>query len=459
MERRQGFWRVAARTVAVLGLVAGVTTNAQEIGPAGFAPRTILDLSQLSPAERDILASVPRISEGPGSVSIRDSDLPGLITVFERDPNADPSNLIDSLAIGQLRARDPNIYQRTFDVDEARSAITNRIKLLRDLCKTQGDSGPARQDCETRLGVPGLVETGRRLNQTPQLCRLAADEFQRTESCRGERCVTPAAKEIIREFDRQCLFEPSGHGQGGLDPNPPAAVQLDSQGLTALDAVAMIQRQDQPGRWTHVCGGLLLSGGRVLTARHCILHHPVDHRELLKRGDLRAVRSSDGKPFSLAWTDDADIRPLSVASDYIVLPLASGQPPPDVPRMAFRAPLRSGGATTIGYFHFYALTLDTPDASLLDPRRGLRYPGPGLCHVMEAVRGCVRTICQTVPGYSGAPLFAEERDADGSLVVHGLISSPAVQGAMPCAAPGFGTRAFEADTISTAAAFPAGVTP
>ena len=55
-------------------------------------------------------------------------------------------------------------------------------------------------------------------------------------------------------------------------------------------------------------------------------------------------------------------------------------------------------------------------------RYSLRYPKPGTCVALGVQTGCLALTCQTVTGFSGAPVFSA-RQSDGSYDVIGIVSS------------------------------------
>lgn len=334
--------------------------------------------------------------------------------------------------------------ERIHEPHKAAVAVLLRAEQLETRCKTLPPASTEIARCERRTAA--LRHLGQSLT-APVLdrCQAAAAAYARHAACPESGCRSDDAQQAFRAVDDHCMASLSTH------PTP-QVFRPDG----ALAAVVLIQTPDGTGGWSHLCGGLLLSGGRVLTARHCF----EGYRAAQLRGkQIRAVRLSDEKPFTLNWTDGPITPPRQVADDFIVVPLADGEPHPTPPRVVFQAVDEAKPAFALGYFIHHDTTRQ-PLSSQSRAARGLRWSRPELCHVIETVSGCVRTVCQTAPGFSGGPLFSAERDpGTNALIVYGVVSQAQTGRALPCDALALPMREGDIDVVSTSATFPAGVAP
>jgi V8-like Glu-specific endopeptidase len=347
---------------------------------------------------------------------------------------------IDPALLEQIRLAPPDALrsaqskvQQVLDPQAAAPWLKDRLERIRISCKRlQAEGRASYEECVIQAGGSGLQELVSLWSDGDNACSVAARAYRNTQiGCAGA-CPVPSAS-IRSSFDRHCLASLLPWQRDDrtfkADPEPDrlrAGGQRDGrQGI--IDAVVLLERDGALGR-SHECGGLLLSGNRVLTARHCVAT-PV-MQDALNRGRVKArlIRDS-GK-------DVYTVEPLSTptgivapaAQDLVVLKLQASSLIP-APRVEFREPATPGAAIVLGYFAHYdsqriVADPETGVASLSIPtwRQALRWAKPGYCHVLETVNGCVKTLCQTVPGYSGAPVFSAQSGAGAPLVVYGVLS-------------------------------------
>lgn len=92
--------------------------------------------------------------------------------------------------------------------------------------------------------------------------------------------------------------------------------------------------------------------------------------------------------------------------------------------------------SVVGYFSDHTAQRYGPGASKEDWKRGLRWPLPGLCHAYMAENRCVRMVCETVRGFSGAPVFdIAASDPSKPLRVIGFVSGADFSPDAGCGAP------------------------
>ena len=380
-------------------------------------------------------------------------DLDDVQVQLSRRPEWDAEAFRAGLQSGRVWSiRGPDEVERVFELRNASNALELRARSLSEGCKRTANV----RLCETAAGIPELRSTASLIRAFGAACEEAALDYASYGDCWDSNCASDAFR-LAKPFDEHCLASLSGLGALGATERP--AIFSKQGGASVLDVTVVLQLKNADGVWGPICGGLLIPQGRLLTARHCVFSADLDRRNALKGGEMRAVRASDGLAFGVVWTPDADRLLTSVSEDHIVLPLAPGSAPA-IPLMRFRPVAKAGPAVVLGYFRHYdpARTGNAVDAAS-DVQAGLRYPKPGLCHVIEEKSGCVRTVCMTVPGYSGAPIFAPRRDDDGALVVYGVVSSAERADSLRCSADRLRRSVVSAtDEVSTSASYPFDVT-
>jgi hypothetical protein len=430
-----------------------------------------MDFSVFQPSERIALGGALGLSgvEARGVVRIDRADL--AVALAELDSaGLDRERLVQSIARPTVSwFLGPKGQERLVEPSDAVMGLRATAAALEAQCARL--EGSRRNPCRTEKGIEAMLAAATRLEKlATDVCRSAATAIKPFEYCDGQACQAPAAVAAFRNFDEACLSTMTAwrgaDGRTRVDLLPPVFRPTADGAPGALPVLLLIEISDGVG-WSHLCGGLLLSGGRALTARHCIYGAGPgnDRRDALKEKRLRARRVSDGATFELGWSLDANRRAVTVAQDFIELPIVHDGAPPLVPAIRFERARITSPAVALGHFVHH-------DQSRLDPatgeplivsaahswKVGLRWANPGACMVIQEQAGCVRTVCQTTRGYSGTPLFADR--PDGALVVYGLISQAQTLNSLRCDAPEVaGREAFAGDTVSTAAAFPVGVQP
>ena len=157
------------------------------------------------------------------------------------------------------------------------------------------------------------------------------------------------------------------------------------------------------------CAGLIRPDGAFYTARHCLTY---------KAGGF-TVRSVAGAILESGLTAVRQGPPSEsgVAGDWAMFQLSVGVGP--VARTNLVKLARPAEVTLVApYAHAEATAYAQQDPL---PSRAMRYPRDGLCQALWASNGCLQLVCQTVRGFSGAPIVSARRQ-DGSYDVVGFVS-------------------------------------
>lgn len=223
---------------------------------------------------------------------------------------------------------------------------------------------------------------------------------------------------ISRNYDMACLgsIQPRREGAGVEKPKtaPPiisAGLRDPANGIMAM--IGILERDGNP-----ICGSLIRPDRTIVTARHCY----DKHRSAFEAHSV-TVRPASGLagPWSIVGVKSKPaVDTDAAADDWVVLNVASA---PDfaVPASTFAAMPFAGAVTVVGHFAHFK-NVDYQDETLPGWKKGLRFPRDGLCQSVQAVRGCLQIACQTVRGFSGAPVFLPSAGADGKPQVVGFIS-------------------------------------
>ena len=289
--------------------------------------------------------------------------------------------------------------QRTAPPTDSSDDLASLISVSTKDCAV-GRSGA----CSTRdLLLAAKAELGR----APVDCNGAARRFSDAGYADVLDDSAPA-----QAYDAACLGSMIPRVIGGAIEAPvskPSLIADPAQEGELLSAVAIFEN----GHNNFFCAGLFLPAGKVLTARHCF------GSALLGNTQVRSAQS--GK----RWPIENQMLPADegkVASDWVVVSL-TGADFPTPPKFNLTRLGTSPTAFVIGPFHSAKMMkydpAPTPDGDFL--RYSLRYPKPGTCVALAVRTGCLALTCQTVTGFSGAPVFSA-RQSDGSYDVIGIVS-------------------------------------
>lgn len=249
-----------------------------------------------------------------------------------------------------------------------------------------------------------------------------------------------ALSSAAKAFDNDCLERIASA------PSDPMGVPLDR--------LAILTDTDEGS----FCMAAYLGGGRFLTANHCRFDEYGTPR------DKVVLSLADGSKANLVAQFAAEGAPASSrgAVDWAVLvaPALNNHQPASVLRAV--APAIHRETRLIGYFalaDLEATILSRRRPQWKDALRATRDIGIDACRVVDLATGglaggCVMHDCQSLPGFSGAPLFV--RGNDGSWGLAGIHVASA-QSDVVSACPAFAGAGYFAHAGNIAASVPVAI--
>lgn len=233
----------------------------------------------------------------------------------------------------------------------------------------------------------------------------AAPECERAAVRFGEhyrQLLVPT--DIARDFDIACLgsFAPRLADAGSVRPEVLKNAEADGM----LDVVGLLEVNG-----AIICAGLLRPDRKFVTARHCIEGSAgVPLKVRLASNRLPAMNVQVRRHPS--WSE------LGVPADWAVLDLEPGPALP-IPTSRLTSLTLPTKVSLIGTYRYAQPDVYAPGSVSFE--RDLRFPRDGFCEAIDELSGCLQLACQTVRGFSGAPIITS-RGSDGSIEVIGFLS-------------------------------------
>lgn len=325
-----------------------------------------------------------------------------------------PERLVGDLLTGTIRFPGPDPTKQTPAAPGAAADIVGGIEeQLRVLCgnRTTGECGQ----------IPELTKVANDLrlaNTTYPGCSAAVSNYLTYYP----RRPVPAA--VQRTYDQACLAASVPREALLADPYPTLLTAAAPGQASALRSIGLLEADGKI-----FCGALLRNDRTIVTARHCF-----DGRggAYLAAGAV-TVRPIDGR--GAAWTLATTIQKQGAGGgkltkdDWAVVAIdtTAAIGAADLP---LASPAKPGAATVVGYFTGHTAT-PPPPGGADGWQRGVRWPKPGLCQVIQIKPGCLQLACQTVEGFSGAPIFSLAPGQSKPTVI-GFVSRPATVNAGVC---------------------------
>ncbi|WP_226632748.1 trypsin-like serine peptidase [Novosphingobium profundi] len=269
-------------------------------------------------------------------------------------------------------------------------------ELILDHCQRTGTFAQilCREGNALQGAAVGLLKAG---TVYPE-CAPAARTFRRYY-----KSGTPSSQ-VSSRFDLHCLgsFAPR-LGEGADDPRQTARKTsslaiLSAVGLFAADGIIR-------------CSGLFYRPSFFITASHCL-----DDAS----GKKFTVSAADGSfQGQLVSFVNGNPRPTDeVQKDWVVFRLddAEGFDFPEIRLEKLPSPRE------VNIVKYYPFGGDTQLGRATPAHfRHLRFQKPGMCQALMSASGCLQIACQTIRGFSGAPIFNADASSE-NLVVYGLVS-------------------------------------
>ena len=287
------------------------------------------------------------------------------------------------------RLSDPGAEANAIDFVDLPDAIAETISGLTDSCTRIGvaEYCKARDrlvDMQPGLGnsSPALVQCSRAANAVHRAWQIDSRGWHATAEAQAweDACLAP-------------LEAPERSGTSSVDP-----------GL--LSTIGILSFHGEP-----FCSGLLTDTGLFVTAQHC-------YRE----GGL-SVRQAGSNEIRTLSRVDTNSRP-GIPNDWAVFRLTGG-----APLVVQPTEFSEIGAHTVAYPVGLSLVAAWRNAPLVDITQTVRAPRDDMCKVLFEMEGCLHLACQTMQGFSGAPIFlGREAGADSPPKVVGLLSGGKLDG-------------------------------
>lgn len=298
-------------------------------------------------------------------------------------------------------------YQRTFNPGDSRRIIEQ------DLTRARSDCAAGRGDrCRTVLAYTEVLRT---LDPGDGICGAAQRAY--AEYYGG----TSAPDAIARKFDLACLGSTLKRSDGDRIVDADPLPDVFQRG--ALSSVGLLVLDGKP-----YCAGLLLNDHRFITAAHCFSSIP---QASAQAGKLLIQPASGSRgPWKVAPVpvDRGDAASNLVMDDYAVLHIDTSDPI-GAADIELAAASRFGEVSVLASFSDYRKSGYPTLGANPDWRASLRFPKTGYCQATGRKSLCLFLLCQTIHGFSGAPVF--QAGQNGKVQVIGFISGPE-------AAPGSG---------------------
>lgn len=382
----------------------------------GMEPVT-MDLRGLAPDKASLIQGKLGAPAGSSVLTVApDFARDGLLSL--RDTGKLTGDDLSAITVhpGPARQTSRSWTERVVDPAAGANAIQKYAQNLTADCPYEG-TPTAVATCKTNARGAGAVAVAlRTASQQNPGCSQAAQAYLPYYT---SATIPPAAA----DFDAKCLS-----GFGGLSPQAAAAagglpVALTTGGDNgvakgAMSAVALLKISSDSLPW---CGGLLIAGNRFLTAKHCLDDAPGGPKAGL------TVWAIDGRGHWQAQLDPMQEGPSDlVGDDWAILKLQSDQPIV-VPKEIFDPPGPEEEALVVAFFRHAVLPTGSSTGGAIGAlqanwQQGIRWPKAGLCHVFRDGRDCIRSVCEAIPGFSGAPMFATTAQPNAPLHILGLVS-------------------------------------
>ncbi|WP_298330308.1 trypsin-like serine protease [Asticcacaulis sp.] len=288
------------------------------------------------------------------------------------------------------------------------TTINELNKLIKDgsvHCKL--DNILSKSKCSETIYYAGIITRIDISSDISKNCELASARFRNFYDGTDKIDVEHAI-----EYDLACLgsFVDRKNDIFSTLDAVPTIISDSEQVSQILDVVGLLKLDGAV-----ICSGLIRNDRTFLTAKHCIKQN---------RNANYTLSSASGliSDVPLTFMRAGDWGDTGVPIDWAVYKMPPGESL-NISRInlvKYNKKQDPSEVTIVAPYAYYNLTDYNKEEKV--PKVILRYPRKGLCQALAVSNGCLQLACQTVRGFSGAPVFST-RLSDGSYNVVGLISS------------------------------------
>lgn len=326
-------------------------------------------------------------------------------------------NLLQERQVVDLRSL-RNQVQQTVGPNTAGNVIEMKVKAELSACTDE------RCKALVMASYPDYSSLVAKLRGASGGCDAAASRYA---DAAGAIDSNTATQTDLLEFEAAARLVDNACMTAPWDAQAPAVARTGGgeAGQGALKATGLLQVD---GLGDPFCGGVFLSPSEVQTALHCFGR--ADTYQALKQGRV-TIRQADSAT-APAWKVTAQTLDPSVTSgagfdvsrDFLRLRLTL--PATGVPKLTVRKPSGLEPAFVAGFMLGHdklrkPAVSDTKWAATPEWWKGLRWAKPDGCVVVDSDDNCFRMLCETVRGFSGAPVFATKASPAEPLVLFGIV--------------------------------------
>jgi hypothetical protein len=290
-----------------------------------------------------------------------------------------------------------------------------------DSCRFSADRTKCQRETSERFTLRDKFVMGLQAADRSGICSAGAKKMLEyvVNNCTGEHCAPGEHPDLSTtigpDFDRSCLSPVLA------ETLAPAVRDRALEGQVAVTALLVVRGA---GLSYPFCTAVITGPDTIATARHCFKSG--DLREALVNGRIEARPLLT--PDSEGWvvmppTDtvlDTLFRTSDIHEDSLQLKIHANLQ--GLPVVKFEVAKPNSLAFVASYFGFHEPPT-VPAAPPYPIKAGIRESKPGLCRIYESDDQCVRLFCQTIGGFSGAPIFSRApRSATDPVIVYGLVS-------------------------------------
>lgn len=417
-------------TVLVLPVAAesrGLGRYGIDLGPSQSAQEYEILVSRLSVAEKSKIEAFAGTSSASTDYVFRNDLVRDSLMIQTNDTELFFSNIKDSYASGVIDKKTlEKVYIReTLEGDGVGAKFTTRFRPYRTIDPVEESEEIERLKREIP-DDPVFSNIDTTISEEERNCSASRKRFEAALSaCQGKFGYCPGNmmgefRDAVTEFDAQCLRRVNT-----------TELPIELRPTQVLRSVGVLRNALDNRVF---CGGVLVDKDTVITARHCFIQASVGFNlnyAYISLGYIYFHRGHDeansAQIASLIPPLEDLTKPVTLEQDFVFLKL--DKPIAGRPELSFRRPKAGERLWIPGYFEHHSPELQSLFSASLTGRvtpdwySGLRATKGSKCIVLDSIDSCFVHTCQTVPGFSGAPIISlTQSDKENHIVVVGLQS-------------------------------------